>query len=319
VGIISKQPQISVIVPAYGVAHLLADALGSLQAQSHADWEAVVVDDGAPDDVEGALRPFAGDPRIRFLKTGNAGPSAARNRAIAQAHAPLVAFLDGDDMYEPAYVEKMLAAFARAPHCDLMTCDATYFGASERAGRRFSEFHPQRGEATLARVIRREFNIFIGSTVRREALATVAGFDEGLRSSEDLDLWLRLLVAGYRCGLVAEPLVRYRRRPGSLTTDVGTMLATGRRVYSQLAERLAGRPEQQDALAMLAALRAQYDWSEGERLILQGDTRTGLALLQGADQRSLRWRIALPVMRVFPGLARPMLRLRPSLPEPSPR
>src|SRR5690606_11651153 len=89
-------PRIAVIVPAFGVAHLLGAALDSLQAQSFTDWEAIVIDDGAPDDVAGAVAPYLGDSRIRFLQTENRGVSAARNRAIAAARAPLVALLDGD-------------------------------------------------------------------------------------------------------------------------------------------------------------------------------------------------------------------------------
>ena len=78
-------PRVAVIVPAYGVAHLVGEALGSLQAQSLTDWECVVIDDGAPDDVAAAVAPFLGDSRIRFLATGNHGVSAARNTAKTSA------------------------------------------------------------------------------------------------------------------------------------------------------------------------------------------------------------------------------------------
>ena len=91
----SARPQeparVAVIVPAYGVAHLLGEALTSLQRQTFTQWECVVIDDGAPDDVAGAVAPFLSDPRIRFLATANHGVSAARNTAIAASSAPLVA------------------------------------------------------------------------------------------------------------------------------------------------------------------------------------------------------------------------------------
>ena len=79
------------------------------------DLVRVARSNGAPDDVAGALEPFAGDTRIRFLKTDNGGLSVARNRAVAVARAPWVALLDGDDIYEPRYVETMLAEIARDP------------------------------------------------------------------------------------------------------------------------------------------------------------------------------------------------------------
>ena len=77
------RPRVAVIVPAYGVAHLLGEALDSLQAQTFTEWECVVIDDGAPDDVAGAVAPYLADPRIQFLSTPNHGVSSARNTAIA--------------------------------------------------------------------------------------------------------------------------------------------------------------------------------------------------------------------------------------------
>jgi GT2 family glycosyltransferase len=312
-------PRISVIVPAYGVAHLLGEALTSLQAQSVADWEAIVIDDGAPDDVAGACAAFAGDPRIRLVLTDNGGLATARNRAITVSRAPYIALLDGDDAYEPGYLAAMLAAIEQRPDVGFVTCDAVFTGLADRAGQRFSAFHAQTGEITLERVIRRDFNVFIGCTIRRAAFDAVGGFDGTLRSGEDLDLWIRLLAAGWGAALVAEPLVRYRRRPGSLSSNEAAMLGAIAKVYRQAVTTLDGRPEQAAATAMLAQVVARQSWVEGEALILAGDARRGLAMMRGTESRSLRWQLAMPLMRLFPSLAAPMLRLRPRLPELSRR
>ncbi|HEY0270526.1 MAG TPA: glycosyltransferase family A protein [Sphingomonas sp.] len=315
----AEHPLISVIVPAYGVAHLLEEALRSLQSQTVDSWEAIVVDDGAPDDVAGALEPFAGDPRIRFLKTDNGGLAMARNRAAAIARAPLIALLDGDDAYEPDYIEAMLAGFERDPQLGFLSCDARFTGLTDRAGQLFSAFHGQAGEVTLARVLARDVNIFVGCTIRRDAFDAVDGFDGALRSVEDLDLWVRLLAAGYRGAILARPLVRYRRRPGSLSSNRRTMAASSRIVYGKAMAALAGRPERAVAARMAATLDSERAWIEGEDLILAGEARRGLALLRGIERRSLRWRLAMPVMRLMPALARPLLRMRPALPEPRQR
>lgn len=308
-------PQLSVIVPAYGVAHLVGEALRSLQAQSRGDWEAIVVDDGAWDDVAGALEPFAGDPRIRFLKTDNGGLSTARNRAMAVARADWIALLDGDDVYEPHYVQTMLAAVERGPAIDFLTSDATYFGA-DRAGQLFSHYHLQSGPLTLGSVLRRDFNVFVGCTIRREAIRAIGGFDPGLRTAEDLDLWVRLLAAGYAGAHVPEPLVRYRRRAGSLSSDSRSMAAGTRAAYRKFVDLLDARPEQEDARRILARLDVEQAWQDGESLILDGHADRGLTLLGGAERRSLRWQVAMPMMRLFPILARPMLRARQWLPRP---
>lgn len=308
-------PQLSVIVPAYGVAHLVGEALRSLQAQSRGDWEAIVVDDGARDDVEGALEPFAGDPRIRLLKTDNGGLSAARNRAMAIARAEWIALLDGDDIYEPHYVRTMLAAVERSSEIDFLTSDAVYFGA-DREGQRFSRFNLQSGPLTLGSVVRRDFNIFVGCTIRRDAIRAIGGFDPALRSAEDLDLWVRLLAAGYRGGYVAEPLVRYRRRAGSLSSDGRAMAAGTRAAYEKFVDLLEARPEQADARRILARLDHEQAWRDGESLILKGHARHGLRLIGEGERRSLRWQVAMPMMRLFPALARPMLQARQWLPRP---
>jgi len=305
-------PRVSVIVPAHGVAHLLGEALASLLAQDCAEWEAIVVDDGAPDDVAAAILPFGRDPRIRLLGTDNRGVAVARNRAVRHARAPLIALLDGDDAYESDYLTTMLAAIDADPTLGFVTCDASYFGDRARAGRLFSAYVPQVPPLTLARVLSREFNIFTASVVRRAAFDAVGGYDPLLRMAEDFDLWLRLLEGGWRGGHVARPLVRYRRRPGSLSGDPRALLHANASVYRAAAGRLAGRPEAEIAENMRRACLDEALRAEGETLIIEGRTREGLDLLRraGSRGRSLRWRMAMPLMRVLPRIAGPILRRR---------
>jgi glycosyltransferase involved in cell wall biosynthesis len=276
-----------------------------------------VIDDGSPDDVGGACALFSGDPRIRVMLTDNGGVAIARNRAIAAARAPYLALLDGDDEYEPDYLATMLAAIEPHPDVGFVTCDATYTGLPDRAGRRFSEFNPQSGEITLARVMRQDFHIIAGSMIRREAFDAIGGYDATLRSAEDFDLWIRILAAGWRAIWLDRALVRYRRRPGSLSMDTATMVSCAQGVYEKLVASLAGRPEEAVAREMLAKAVAWRRWIDGQALVKDGDVSRGLAMMRGTSGASLRWRLAMPLMRMFPGLAAPLLRLRQHLPPPS--
>jgi glycosyltransferase involved in cell wall biosynthesis len=305
-------PAISIVVPAYGVAHFLAEALTSLQAQDFADWEAVVIDDGAPDDVAGAVAQFASDPRIRLVQTDNGGLATARNRAIAAARAPLIALLDGDDLFEPGYLSAMIAAIGADAAIGFVTCDATNFGIPEREGHLFSRHSPQAEPVTLDRVLSRRFNVYIGSVMRRAAFDAIGGFDARLRSAEDLDLWIRLLEAGWRGAYVPRPLGRYRRRPGSLSWDERSLLRWTEQVYLGARERLGDRPEAATAAAALDRIRRELCWIEGETLIREGRARDGVTILanNGAAERSPRWRLAMTLMRLAPWLAPWLIRTR---------
>jgi GT2 family glycosyltransferase len=306
-------PAVSVIVPAWGVAHLVGEALKSLQAQQFTDWEAIVVDDGAPDDVAGAVAPFAAsDSRIRFLGTDNVGVSAARNRAIAASRAPLIALLDGDDQYRPDYLERMVATIRAAPDLGLVSCDATYTGQPSREGRRFSEYHAQAGAPTLAALLDRRFNVFVAAIMRRETFEAAGGFDESLPGAEDFDLWIRILEQGWRVAQVPEPLAIYRRRPGSLSSATRQLRLSTARVYETAATRLAGRPEAAIASAMAEQMRLEARWVEGEELVIAGRISAGLRLLEDsrASRRSRRWRMMMGLFRAVPPLAGPVLRWR---------
>ncbi|TZG29465.1 glycosyltransferase family 2 protein [Sphingomonas montanisoli] len=303
-------PALSVIVPAYGVTTMLADALNSLRAQTRDDWEAIVIDDGDARVAE-YFEPFSGDPRIRLLRTENGGLPVARNRAIAEARAPLISLLDADDTYMPHYVARMIAAIEASAKRGVVSCDATYFG-HDRVGERFSTYVPQRPPVNLGRLIRREFNVFICATLRRDAVLEVGGFDPTLKSAEDLDLWLRLAEAGWEVGYVPEALARYRRRPGQMSSNVPVMLQSALTVYTRAAERLGNRPEASDARAMCRQTERAIAAEEGLDRIREGATGEGVSMLRSAavHERSARWRIAMVLIRALPFLAGPLIRFR---------
>ncbi|MGQ0760408.1 MAG: glycosyltransferase [Acidobacteriota bacterium] len=95
--------KVSVIIPLYNKAPYVRRALDSVSAQTFADFEVIVVDDGSTDDGP-AIAGDYGNPRFRLIQQTNAGPGAARNAGIAQAKGELIAFLDADDEWLPEYL-----------------------------------------------------------------------------------------------------------------------------------------------------------------------------------------------------------------------
>ncbi len=304
-------PRVCVIVPAYGVAHLLGEALTSLQRQSFTEWECIVIDDGAPDDVAGAVAPFLGDPRIRFLATANHGVSTARNNAIAASTAPLIALLDGDDLFRPGYLASVVPVLETEPDVRLVTCNAMIFGAVTRL--RTCVERPQPARGTLAQVLDRSFNVYIGTTFRRADFERIGGFDTRMAQSEDFDLWVRLMILGGTARYIDAVLGEYRVRPGSASANAGRMLLGNIRAYEKARAALpADAPEIPLLDQRLADSRAALAFEHAIDCIVDGDTRRGLAALRRARGQvgGLMWRVSFTLWQLFPALARPMLRWR---------
>ncbi len=310
-----RAPRIALIVPAYGVAHLLSQALESLLAQTMPDWECVVIDDGAPDDVAGVVAPYLADPRIRFLASTNHGVSAARNLAVQATRAPLLALLDGDDLLRPRYLEVMAGLLEADSGVCLATCNARIFGAVPR-----ERFCVDRKQGTgdgihgsLADILDRSFNVYIGTTFRRADFDSIGGFDEAMAQSEDFDLWVRLMLRGGAARYVDEVLGEYRVRPGSASANAGRMLLGNIKVYEKACEALdPDRPEQAVIRHMIAEGREALAFEHAVDRIVDGDTARGLAELNRLRSRvnGSVWAIAFPLWRLFPPLARPMLSWR---------
>jgi len=307
-------PRVAVIVPAYGVAHLLGDALSSLQAQTLRDWECVVVDDGAPDDVAGAVAPFLEDARITFLNTDNGGVSAARNRAIAHCSAPLITLLDGDDMLRPEYLATMTAALEDDSDARLVTCNARIFGAvpQERPCFTGKQGKGDGQHGSLSDVLDRSFGIYIGSTFRRNDFDAVGGFDTTMTHAEDFDFWVRLVLLGGHALYRDEVLADYRVRGNSASASTINMFKGNIRVCEKALHTLSpDTPEARVAQAMIAENARQLRFEQAVDRVIDGDRQAiaDLRETRGAQQGAA-WDAAFLLWRAFPGLAAPLLMRR---------
>lgn len=108
-------PKVSIITPTYNRAEIISSAVRSILDQTEKDWEYLVVDDGSTDDTEQVILEF-NDPRIRYLKKQNAGPSSARNLGIKNANAKWIMYLDSDDLLHSNCVERMLHWLETTPN-----------------------------------------------------------------------------------------------------------------------------------------------------------------------------------------------------------
>ncbi|BBK30821.1 GT2 family glycosyltransferase [Stella humosa] len=198
-------PLVSVVVPIFDAGDLLLEAIASIARQGIDDIEVIAVDDGSQDDP--ATRLSRAALPVVLLHQANKGPSAARNRGLSVARGRFVTFLDADDIWPRHSLAILLAAIEADPACE----------AAHGQVRRFRDTVEGEtdGPATLLGKVAGGFNL--GSALfRRELVARLGGFDETMRTAEDVDFWVRARAAGAVRTTLPDVTLYYRRGHGSL-------------------------------------------------------------------------------------------------------
>src|SRR5256714_5565574 len=121
----TRIPHVSVVVTTYNQAAFIGAALESVLAQTFSDSEVIVVDDGSTDDTSEVVRSFGS--RLTYIRQRNQGVAASRNTGVAATRGELVAFLDGDDLWEPDKLAAQVSAAARWPTSAVFVVDGVEF------------------------------------------------------------------------------------------------------------------------------------------------------------------------------------------------
>ena len=224
----SARPAISIVMPAYNRAACINLAIDSVLAQTFTDFELVVIDDCSTDGTADMVEARA-DSRVRCVRQpSNTGPSAARNRGVHAARAPLIAFLDSDDRFLPHKLDFVTRYFESHRDVDALidSFEVVYPDAMPWK-RNAPRSNPDlRNSRTIERAVfaRKVYKATPALTARKHTLIEAGLFDEALRSREDMDLVVRLTHTA-RCATTSEVLwTKYWTR-GSLSTEQGTFVS----------------------------------------------------------------------------------------------
>lgn len=242
-------PLVSVLVPARDAAATLHSALASVRAQTLAEHEVVLVDDGSRDGTAELVTKLArADDRIRLERVPGLGIVGALNHGLARCRAPLVARFDADDLMHRDRLQLQVAALVADPTLDgvgsLVRCfpRPTLRDGMRRYERWLNEV------VTVDEIHRERFVeaplVHPSVTLRRSALEAVGGWQD-TPWPEDWDLWLRLAGAGFRLGKIPKTLHFWRDGATRLTrTDARYGLAKMALLRAHHLARgpLAGRP-----------------------------------------------------------------------------
>jgi glycosyltransferase involved in cell wall biosynthesis len=217
---------VTVVIPTYNQAWCIEETIASVFSQTYPNVEIIVVDDASTDDTSVRLEPYR--DRIRYLRhRRNQGkrlgdPAAARNTGIRNAHGEFVAFLDGDDLWEPEKLAIQIDTAHRYPQAGLLIVDGIRFHHEDGRRLRDSLFVDPGdtlpvGEVLTARLYHRFLQGCIIETpsqvmVRASVLRSIGGFASLF--SSDYDFYLRV-AARYEVALIKRGLIRYRYRPSN--------------------------------------------------------------------------------------------------------
>ncbi len=249
------RPTVAVIIPVHNGESMLAETVQSAFAQSFGDFEVLVVDDASTDQTPELLASLEERyaPRLRWWRLPhNIGPSAARNFAFEKTRAPLVAPLDGDDLWHVDKLRLQVEALERRPGAVLAYSSVAHIDGESRYLYEASRARHD-GDVFLKILLGNFLECGSNPLVRADAWRAVGGYDATLRTGEDWDFYLKLADRG-PFAAVSETLTFYRKHPGSATTRSLVAMEQGaRRVARRHGAKLSG-PAQAMRQPMMANL-----------------------------------------------------------------
>ncbi len=218
-------PSVSIIIPAYNVEKYLAEAVRSVLAQTYTNLELIIVNDSSTDSTGTIADTLAqDDARIRVIHNqSNKLRSGALNTGIQEAKGSYIGFLDADDLYKSDKIEKQMAYLGVHPNIDMVYGDFEILCEDQPKPMRIDSIEftqdilgklrnaENKTEITLAEnthhaIFGEKYIPSCSPLIRREVFDIVA-FDESLANSEDYDLWLQIIGAGFQLARI--PFVTY--------------------------------------------------------------------------------------------------------------
>ena len=208
-------PKVSVLMGIYNCAETLPQAVAAIQNQTYSNWELILCDDGSTDDTyEVAQRLAATDNRLILLRNEhNLGLNQTLNNCLTAATGDYIARMDGDDDCLPDRFEKQVTLLEDHPEFQITSSPMILFDETGEWGQTTLPEFP-----TPANVVEGTAICHAPVMLRKECMDAVGGYtvDKRILRVEDVDLWIKLYAAGYRCCNIQQPLYMMRNDQNAL-------------------------------------------------------------------------------------------------------
>jgi teichuronic acid biosynthesis glycosyltransferase TuaG len=224
---------ISIVMPAFNASQYIEDTIDSVVAQTHQNWELVIVDDASTDDTAKIISRYtATDTRIRLIQLGKnfGAPAGPRNKGVAESNFDWIAFIDSDDLWHREKLEQQVIAISENKIEFISTQMMRFRKQEEFDSKQTLIRKPYLKKISYLRQLLR-YGTPTSSVLVKKSIVTDFPFEEDIawRAREDMDCWLRIHRAiGYSIKLNF-PLVGYRVIDGQISGNKIKMI--GRTYY----------------------------------------------------------------------------------------
>ena len=218
---------ISIITPLYNCSKTFAETAESVLSQDYGNWEWILFDDGSTDGTQEMAKKFSSDHKDKILyyehdNKLNFGAGYTRNRAVEKSSAELISFIDADDVWNKNYLSTQVKILKGMPEAAMIWSPVLYW-YKERSFKQPVEFNGVKLKSGIFKPP--EFvEIFLknlrgtpcpsSTIVRRKNYIEAGGYEESLRISEDIALWLKL-ANKFPIYYLDEILIKYRKHEDS--------------------------------------------------------------------------------------------------------
>ncbi|SMF13412.1 Glycosyltransferases involved in cell wall biogenesis [Alteromonadaceae bacterium Bs31] len=319
-------PFISVIVPTYNRAHIIATTIENILAQSYKNFELIVVNDGSSDDTNKAIQPYL--DKIIYIEQENKGITGARNTGIRASKGEWIALQDSDDYWDTHKLEQQVQDIADHPGLNVYFLE-TYLERNHLEGEvrsyehsGFDQYLNKNQFTTFERPL--SYHVKYGvawvqtTLIRREVLFDIGLYDEWLTLFTDLDLFCRLGLKG-QWGFHDKPLVKVQRVAEDKSYISSQRTNTPAKPYRNLAYilekiRFSSELTPDEATAITKRLYNSYS-GLGNELYKEGDKQGARDCFRRAMQLEKNPRITIKFLLTFLMLRHNVSEYRPVIPK----